>query len=644
MLAFFRRRMKLILWILVIVVIVTFIPWGVGVRMRSRADKRLGAVGELFGKTVSRADFDDACMAVRTDGLLRRSNLNDQKINERAWERLLMLEQARREGISISDRELANTIRAQFGGDKNFDQKVYENILKNIGVTPRLYEEWKRQSMMIARLAEMARLSAWMPDEELERRRLEEESNLTISYVLNGTAGAGEGITVGDEEIKKYYDEHAGEFKVPPMVRARYAAIPFGSVEEKAPVTDEQVEQYYNEHQREFAHDKQVKMRQILIKAAGKEGEKDGAEARKLADEIAAKLKKGGDFAALARKHSQDEATKKKGGDLGYKESRELPKAVADNAFAMKEGEVSDVIETPTGYYIIKVEGFQDAGIRPFSEIKQGVKATLERDQKERAVEEAKRAAYARAVDLSLALVDTPTLDNVAKKYSLEVQETEPFAESGAAKDVPKGDFVKTAFKTEIGSFSDIVEIPQKGYCIIVPKEKTDERTKSLDEARADIVKKLKEQKAKVKVHDLTAAQHAEVEKKMKDGKLDFASACKALSLKTEDTTPFKPKGIIPGIGLDLKVGAAASKLKAGELSNVFDTAKGSCFFTLLKREEPPAKEKGTDAFVRRTTAMEGMKVMSEWTKWVHNQAKMVDYTTADYRQSGESEEPEAEE
>ena len=638
MLAFFRRRMRLILWILVIVVIVTFIPWGVGVRMRARGDKRLGAVGELFGKSVSRAEFDDARMAVRTDSLLRRTNLNDKTINERAWERLLMLAEARRESISIPDKELALTIQAQFGGEGNFDQRVYENILRNVGVTPGLYEEWTRQSMMITRLAEPARLTAWMPDEELERRRREEESKLTISYVLNGVTGAEEGITVSDKEIKKYYDEHMGEFKLPPTVKARYVTIPLGNVAEKTPVTDEQATQYYNEHQREFAHDKRVRARQILIKAEGKD--------RELVDEIVEKLKKGGDFAALARKYSQDEATKKKGGDLGYKESRELPKAVSDKAFAMKEGEVSDAIETPTGYYIVKVEGFQDAGTRPLDEVKQNIKSALERDQKERALEEAKHTAYARAVDISLALVDTPRLDDIAKKYSLEIQETEPFTESRAAKSIPRGDFVKTAFKTEIGSFSDIVEIPEKGYCIIVPKEKTEEKTESLDEARVDIVKKLKDQKAKAKVHDLTVAQREKAGKKMQDEKLNFASACKALSIKTAETTPFTPKGIIPGIGFDLKVGAAASKLNVGELSAVFDTSKGSCFFTLLKREEPPVKEKaqGTDMFARRTMAREGMKVMSGWSKWVHDQAKMVDYTTAAPQSSEEPEEPKAEE
>ncbi|MCX6339870.1 MAG: peptidyl-prolyl cis-trans isomerase [Candidatus Aureabacteria bacterium] len=644
MLSFFRRRMKLILWILVVVVIVTFIPWGVGVRMRFRGEKRLSAAGELFGKTVSRPDFDDACMAIRTDSLLRRVQMNDAEISQRAWERLLMLTQARREGISVSDRELARAIRAQFGGEGSFDQRVYENILRNMGLTPDVYEGWTRESLMIARLIELVRLTAWMPDEELERRRREEESRLTIRYVLDGIGEAEKGVTVGDEEIKKYYDAHMGEFKLPPTVSARYLLIPSGSAGEKAAVTEEQITQYYNDHPREFAHEKRVRARHILLKIEGKDRDTAEAAARKLADEISANLKKGTDFAALARKYSQDEKTKKKGGDLGYVESREMPKAFSDKAFAMKEGETSDVVKTPMGFHIIKVEGIQEAGTKPLDEVKGDIKALLERDQKERAQEETKRAAYARAVDISLALVDNPKLDDLAKKYSLEIKETGPFTENGTAKGIPAGgEFARAAFKTDIGSFSDIVEIPDKGYCIIVPKEKTEEKTQPFEEARAEIAKKLREQKAKAKANELAAAQRAQVEKRMKDEKLDFASACKALSIKAEESTSFTPRGFIPGIGFEPQLCAAASKLKVGELSAVFDIAKGSCFFSLMKREEPPAQDKtlGAEGFARRAMNREGGKIVGEWSKWVHDQAKMVDYTSAAARSSEKPEESE---
>ena len=644
MLAFFRRRMKLILWILVVVVIVTFIPWGVGVRMRSRGEKRLSAAGELFGTTVSHPEFDEACMAIRTDSLLRRAQLSDAEIRQRAWERLIMLTQARREGISISDRELARAIRAQFGGEGNFDQRVYENILRNIGVTPDMYEGWSRESLMIGRLIEQVRLTVWMPDEELERLRREEERRLTISYVLDGIGEAEKAVAVSDGEIKTYYDDHTGEFKLPPTLNARYLLIPFGSTGEKASVTEEQITHYYTDHPREFAHEKRVKARHILLTVEGTDREKADARARELADEIIAKLKKGKDFAALARAYSQDEKTKKKGGDLGSIEPKDMPKAFSDKAFAMKEGEISDAIKTPRGYHIIRIEGIQEAGTRPLDEVKKDIRSLLERDRGERAREESKRAAYARAVDISLALVDNPHVDDIAKKYSLEIKETGPFAENGAVKGIPSGgEFAKAAFKTEIGSFSDIIEIPDKGYCIIIPREKTEEKTRLFEEARAGIVKKLREQKAKAKAHELAAAQHAKVEKRMKDETLDFASACKALSIKAQESKPFTPRGLIPGIGFEPRICAAASKLKVGELSAVLDTGKGSCFFALIKREEPSAQEKtqGNDNFTRRAMNREAGRILGEWSRWVHDQAKMVDYTSAPARSSEKPEEPE---
>ncbi len=643
MLAFFRRRMKLILWILVIVVIVTFIPWGVGVRMRFRGEKRTDAAGELFGKTVSRAQFDDACMAVRTDNLLRRNNSTEQEINQRAWERLLMLAQARREGISVSDKELVRAIQAQFGGG-NFDQRVYENILRNMGVTPDLYEEWTRESLMIARLIEQVRLTVWMPDEELERLRREEESRLTISYVLDKIADAEKPVTVSEAEIKKYYDDHTGEFKLPPTVNARYLLIPFGGAGEKAPVTDEQIAQYYNDHRGEFAHEKRVRLRYILLKAEGKDRDKADATALALANEIIAKLKKGKDFAALARRYSQDEKTRKNGGDLGYMESRGMPGSLADKAFAMKEGEFSDAIKTPQGYEIVRVEGIQEAGVTPLDEVKKDIRSLLGRDREERGREELKRAAYAKAVDVSLALVDTPQADAIAKKYSLEVKETGPFTENGTVKDIPRGtEFAKAAFKTEIGSFSDIVEIPDKGYCIIIPKEKTESKTKSFEDARKEILKKLTEQKAKVNAHELAAAQHAKVEKRMKEEKLDFAAACKALSIKAEESAPFTAREPIPGIGSEPLICAAASKLKVGELSAVFDTSKGSCFFALVKREEPPPQEKmkATDVFARRAMNVEAGRIFNEWSTWLHKQANVVDYSSAIPQPSEEREESE---
>lgn len=88
----------------------------------------------------------------------------------------------------------------------------------------------------------------------------------------------------------------------------------------------------------------QVHARQILVQTAAE------------ANAILAKVRAGGDFAALARQYSMDEASKANGGDLGW-----FPKGVMDPqfdkaAFQLKPGQVSDVVRTQFGYHIIKVE------------------------------------------------------------------------------------------------------------------------------------------------------------------------------------------------------------------------------------------------------------------------------------------------
>ncbi len=102
---------------------------------------------------------------------------------------------------------------------------------------------------------------------------------------------------------------------------------------------------------------RQLRARHILIRVAatGKNGLPD-AQAKQKAEKVLAELKAGGDFAALARRYSQDQATAARGGDLGFFGRGQMVPEFEQAAFALKPGQSSEVVKTPLGYHIIKVE------------------------------------------------------------------------------------------------------------------------------------------------------------------------------------------------------------------------------------------------------------------------------------------------
>jgi peptidyl-prolyl cis-trans isomerase C len=123
-----------------------------------------------------------------------------------------------------------------------------------------------------------------------------------------------QGITVSDKESKAYYDSHPDLFKQPEQVRASH----------------------------------------ILAKVDPGAGESQKVEARKKMEKIQEKVRKGEDFAALAKESSEGPSSDK-GGDLGYFGRGQMTKTFEEVAFGLPPGEMSDIVETEFGYHLIKV-------------------------------------------------------------------------------------------------------------------------------------------------------------------------------------------------------------------------------------------------------------------------------------------------
>ncbi len=152
-----------------------------------------------------------------------------------------------------------------------------------------------------------------------------------------------------------------------------------------AKVTEADAKAFYDKNPQFFKHPAQVRARHILftVKPNATPAEKKAAKAKAIA--ARQRALKGEDFAKLAKELSQGPSAKN-GGDLGYFSKNQMVKPFADAAFALKPGQISDVVETRFGYHVIKVEDRRPAGKRSFDEVKGNIEGFLQQQKVQKAV------------------------------------------------------------------------------------------------------------------------------------------------------------------------------------------------------------------------------------------------------------------
>jgi peptidyl-prolyl cis-trans isomerase SurA len=139
------------------------------------------------------------------------------------------------------------------------------------------------------------------------------------------------------------------------------------------------IENYYKAHQDDYKIEDEIKLRMIVLnKTAG-----DDTNTVNLACEIRDKIKEGASFVDMASVYSQD-SLRSQGGDRGWIERSVLRKELADAAFALKPGELSDVIETPDTCYLMLVEQTRPSHVKPLNEVRDDIEKNLRTQEQAR--------------------------------------------------------------------------------------------------------------------------------------------------------------------------------------------------------------------------------------------------------------------
>lgn len=364
---------------------IPFALWGVDSYLKGAGSNV--AVATVEGKGITVQEFGNAMQDMRnqlqasgkTDpALLEDPSIKHAVLNKLMLKRLMSAE-VRRSNLSISDEQLSKFIMTlpEFQQDGKFSQELYDSILSQNKLTPSQFESRMRADLLAQLANESITASAVLPHAVADNILRTQHQQREVSVADINAKDFIEQTKVDAAQVKAFYDKNKAKFQAPEQVKIEFAILSANNFITGMTVSDDEVKQYYNENAAKFQGDEQRRASHILISFGGKVDEAGKKAARDKAQSILAEIKKDPkQFAALAKKYSQDPGSAEKGGDLGLFGRGMMVKPFEEAVFSMSPGAVSDLVESEFGYHIIQLTEIKGQG-QSLDEVKANIRAEL---------------------------------------------------------------------------------------------------------------------------------------------------------------------------------------------------------------------------------------------------------------------------
>jgi len=514
-----------------------------------------------------------------SEQLLKQLGIDQQILQTMVDERAALAE-ADRLGISVSDEEVRQRIFSMPAFQDNgafIGEARYQQLLRmqRPPLTPSEFEDNVRRGLAVEKLR--ASVTDWLSvqDDELEREYRRRNDKVKLAVASFTADSFRTQVSATDAEIAAYFDAHKNDFKIPEKRKIRYLLVDIDAQRAKVVVPPADIEREYNNNVEQYTTPEQVRASHILLKTEGK----DDAAVKAKAEELLRRARAGADFAELARKNSEDEASAKNGGDLDYfGKGRMVPEFDAA-VFAMQPGQISDLVKTQYGYHIIKLVDKKVATTRPLAEVRQQLADQL-----------AYQRAQAQAADLAQKLesqIKKPgDLDSTAKAQGLSVQESGFFSRDEPILGLgPAPEAANKAFEMKPNEVSGALRA-SRGFVFQTMVAKQDPYVPKVDEVKD----RVREEVVKQKAREASTKKAAEIAAKLKAAP-DFEKAAKAAGIEAKTTDLITEDAPIPDLGNAPAVTEAAFKLAQGEVSGPIATDNGTAVIKVIEKKEVTPEE-----------------------------------------------------
>lgn len=470
----------------------------------------------------------------------------DQMVNEHA-----MAYEAQRMGFSVSDAELADTIRS-IGGGRFTDPATYKQFVEDQGYSVPDFERSLRDSMLTARLGAVAAKSVIVTPAEVQAEFSHRNDKIKLAYIVFADENLKPQIKPTDADLKAYFDKHHNAYQIPQQRDATILVADQAKIADTIDVSDAQLHAAYNAGIDSFRTPERVQVRHILLTTTGKSKD-EIAQIRKKAEDLLQQLKAGADFADLAKKNSQDPGSAVNGGDLGWIVRGQTVKNFEAAAFSLKPKQLSGIITTEYGFHIIQVLDHQDAHVRSFDEVKAELTANLKKQ-----VVNTRMQAIADQAQAELTKAPG-NAQQIAQKLGLTVLTAQKLGPSDPVPGLVSPQLSSAIAALQKNGVSAPVAVGNEKLAVAVCTDVIAARAAGF----SDVVNQVRIQYTTAQVLKLENDYGAQAAAELKSGK-DIQAIAKSLHVEVKTPDAFAAIGAVEGFG------------PAGALGDVFSKPDGA--------------------------------------------------------------------
>ena len=383
----FVNRKKHVVQVIMGLAVLPFLFWGV----ESYRDKGgEGYVAVVDGEEIPRREYEQALrdhhermramLGTNFDSAMLDTFEVRNSVLERLIQQRLLHREAVNNGFIVLDSELVKTIREipAFQRDNKFSKQQYEELLRNQGLTPVMFESRVRQELLLQQLLDGYSENAFVPKMVAERVQYLSEVQREISQLQINPEQYLSQVIPADADIAAYYERHKADFNLPERARIEYLVLSLDAVAKNEAVSDEAVKTYFAEHQDEFGQSEKRKASHILISVPPDASDDVKQAARDRAEGILEQVRQSPEkFAEITKENSDDPGSAAQGGDLGFFGRGVMVKSFEDKIFSMQLDEISDIVETDFGFHVIKLIAIKEGKHPDLEEVREQIEKKL---------------------------------------------------------------------------------------------------------------------------------------------------------------------------------------------------------------------------------------------------------------------------